>query len=162
MWVVAGILLGLAALGAIAGFHAGPHAHLAGAVVGVVAAVWLVVMAALGDSRPLLYVLLGADVSITALMGFAGWRVLSTPGSIAEHDRPPARIEGHLGRAVGRLDPEGVVRVDGEEWSALSLNGPVEPGARVQVINANGVRLEVWREDDESLPPVVREKGTSS
>lgn len=155
MWIVAGVLLGLVVLGIVAGFHVGPHAHLAGAIAGVIAAAWLVIMLALGDARPILYVLLGADVSITALMGFAGWRVLSSPHGLAEHDVPPPSAEGRHGVAVKALDPEGIVRVEGEEWSAVSLNGPIASGAEVQVIRVNGVRLEVWGEDNPPLaaPP---------
>lgn len=153
MWVVAGILLGLVVLGVVAGFHVGPHGHLAGSVAGVLAAVWLLIMLALGDARPLLYVLLGADVSVTALMGFAGWHVLRTPGAMAEHDVPPPSVEGHLGIAVSALGPEGIVRVDGEEWSAISLNGAIPVGAELQVIRVNGVKLEVWCETNPALPP---------
>ncbi|MHB8244107.1 MAG: NfeD family protein [Acidimicrobiales bacterium] len=163
MWVVAGILLGLVVLGAVAGFHAGPHAHLIGSVAGVVAALWLLVMALLGDSRPLLYVLLGADVTISAIMGFAGWKVLHSPEGIAEHDRPPPSVEGHLGVAVAALSPEGIVRVGGEDWTAVSLNGPVPVGGRVQVISKNGVRLEVWGEDNPVIAPsALRDEGAQS
>lgn len=163
MWVVAGVLLALVVIGAIAGFHAGPHAHLLAAIAGVVAAVWLVVMALLGYTHPLLYVLLGADVTLTALLGYAGWRVIKSPHAVAEHDKPPPGVEGKLGVAVGALDPAGVVRVGGEEWTAVSLNGPVPVGGRVQVINAKGVRLEVWNEESPALgTAVVTEEGTSS
>lgn len=153
MWVVAGVLLGMVVLGTIAGFHVGPHTHLAASVAGVLAAVWLVLMAALGYGMPLLYVLLAADVTITAGAGLAGWRVLKSPGAIAAHDEPPPSIEGRMGVAVGELDPEGVVRVGGEEWTAVSLNGPVRAGGQVQVINVRGVRLEVWGEDNAALGP---------
>ena len=163
MWIVAGILLGIVVLGAIAGFHAGPHAHLWASVAGVVAAAWLITMAFLGDSRPLLYVLLGADVSITALMGFAGWKVLSSPEGAAAHDKPPPSVEGRMGVAVGPIDLEGIIRVGGEEWSAVSLNGPIAAGDSVQVINTRGVTVEVWGEENPALPPPVRtdERSTS-
>ncbi len=163
MWIVAGILLGLALLGAIAGLHVGPHGHAVGAVAGVLAAVWLIVMLALGDARPILYVLLGADVSITALMGFAGWRVLASPHAMAEQNTPPPSCEGHVGLAVGGLEPGGIVRVDGEEWSAVSVNGNVPAGGRVQVIRVNGVKLEVWGEDLPALSPrALKDEGASS
>lgn len=163
MWVVAGVLLALVVLGAVAGFHAGPHAHLFASVAGVVAAVWLIVMALVGNAHPLLYVLLGADVTLTALMSFAAWRVMSNPGSVAEHNKPPANVEGHLGVVVSPLEPAGIVRVDGEEWTAVSLNGTVPVGGRVQVINAKGVRLEVWGEESPALgAPGIKEEGTSS
>lgn len=162
MWVIAGILLGLVVLGAVAGFHAGPHAHLLGAVAGVLAAIWLVVMALVGNPHPLLYVLLGADVTITGLLAYAGWKVLQSPGTIAEHDKPPSSIEGKIGTAVGALTPEGIVTVAGEQWTAISLNGPVPAGAHVQVISSKGVRLEVWGEDERVLAPGQSEEGVSS
>ncbi|MGO9198257.1 MAG: NfeD family protein [Acidimicrobiales bacterium] len=163
MWIVAGILLGIVVLGVIAGFHVGPHAHLFASVAGVVAAAWLLVMAFLGESRPLLYVLLGADVTITGLMGFAAWRVLKTPEAVGAHNEPAPSVEGDIGTALGPLNPEGIVRVGGEEWSAVSLNGPVRAGGKVQVINANGVRLEVWGEENPALaPPVNKDEGATS
>ncbi|MHB1988759.1 MAG: NfeD family protein [Acidimicrobiales bacterium] len=163
MWIVAGILLGMVVLGVAAGFHTGPHTHLAATVAGALAAVWLVIMAVLGDSMPLLYVLLGADVTITGIAGVAGWKVLRSPLAAAARNEPPRSVEGHMGLAVGRLDPAGIVRVGGEEWTALSLNGPVPAGGRVQVINANGVRLEVWREDDPALTePATKDEGATS
>jgi membrane protein implicated in regulation of membrane protease activity len=163
MWIVAGILLGLALLGALAGLHVGPHGHALGTAAGVLAAVWLLIMLALGDARPILYVLLGADVSITALMGVAGWRVLSTPNAMAEHDTPPPSCEGHFGVAVGALEPGGIVRVDGEEWSAESVNGTVPAGGRVQVLRVNGMKLEVWGEDNPALAPrALNDEGASS
>lgn len=146
MWVVAGILLGAVVLGGAAGFHVGPHAHFAASVLGVVAAVWLVIMVALGYAEPLLYVLLAADVTVSAGIGLYGWRALRTPGALASVNEPPPSVSGRFGQAVSDLDPDGVVRVGGEEWSAVSLNGPVSAGAEVQVISVKGVRLEVWGE----------------
>ena len=46
--------------------------------------------------------------------------------------------------AVGNLDPEGIVRVNGENWSAVAVNAPVPAGTPVQVVRVAGVRLEVW------------------
>ncbi|MGO9558794.1 MAG: NfeD family protein [Acidimicrobiales bacterium] len=163
MWIVAGILLGIVVLSVLAGFHVGPHAHVFATVAGVIAAVWLLVMAGLGDSRPLLYVLLGADVTITSIMGVAAVKVLRTPEAAADHDQPPPSVEGAMGYAVGAIAPEGIVRVGGEEWSAVSLNGPIRAGAQVQVINASGVRLEVWGEENPALtPPTNKDEGATS
>lgn len=162
MWVIAGILLGLVVLAAVAGFHVGPHAHLLGVVAGCLAAVWLVVMALVGNPHPLLYALLGADVTITSLLGLGAWRVLKHPDALAEKNKPPPLIEGRVGTVVAALGPEGIVRVGGEQWTAVSLNGPVPVGGRVQVINAKGVRLEVWGESEPVLAPGQSEEGISS
>jgi membrane-bound ClpP family serine protease len=59
----------------------------------------------------------------------------------------PTRLEGVSGTAISELNPDGTVRVRGESWSAHSLNGRVPAGGTVQVINAKGVRLEVWGEE---------------
>ena len=64
----------------------------------------------------------------------------------------PPSLEGAEGVAVGDLTPEGIVRVRGEEWSAVSVNGDVRAGCRVQVLRALGVHLEVWGEESEALP----------
>lgn len=149
MWVVAGILLGMVALSALVGFHTGPHTHAVSAVVGVLAAIWLIVMLAVGPSRPLIYILLGADISISALLGYGGWRALESSRSTASAHRAGIEtLRGRMGTAVSDLTPSGVVRVGGEEWSAVSLNGSVPAGTSVQVIEAEGVRLGVWGEGE--------------
>lgn len=142
MWVVAGILLGLVVLGGLVGFHSGPHVHAAAGAVGVVAAAWLLVMAAEGRSAPVLWVLLGADLALSGGLGVMAWSGLRH--RVAGHGAEG--IEAAEGVAVSDLSPRGVVRVHGEEWSAVSLNGPVSAGTSVQVIGRRGVHLEVWGE----------------
>jgi membrane-bound ClpP family serine protease len=61
-------------------------------------------------------------------------------------------LEAAEGVAVSALTPEGIVRVRGEEWSAVSVNGPVPADTKVQVLRAGGVRLEVWGENGEIGP----------
>ena len=143
MWVVAGVLLGSVLLTALVGFHAGPHLHTAAGVVGVVAAAWLLFMAADGRSAPLLWTLLGADLVVSAGVGVLAWFGLS--GRAGRAGRP-ATLDGAEGVAVSDLAPEGVVRVRGEQWSAVSVNGDAPARARVQVLRTTGVHLEVWVE----------------
>ncbi|HTZ08453.1 MAG TPA: NfeD family protein [Acidimicrobiales bacterium] len=149
MWAIAGVLLGLVVLATILGFHAGPHLHLAAGVLGVVAAVWLAVMVADGDSVPVLSLLLGLDIVLSAGVGVLAWRGLRARGAGTVGHRLLS-LEGAEGVAVGELGPQGIVRVGGEDWSAVSLNGTVPAGGRVQVIGADRVRLEVWGEPDEA------------
>jgi membrane-bound ClpP family serine protease len=149
MWLTAGLLLGVVVVASLAGFHLGPHAHAIAAAAGVLAAAWLIVMAATGRGTPLLWLLLGADIVVSAGVGVMAWSGFSKAASIA----PPARrLEGAEGIAVTDLTPEGIVRVRGEEWSAVSLNGRIAAGTRVQAISVAGVRLEVWGEEAEPLP----------
>jgi hypothetical protein len=127
MWFLAGVLLGLALLVAVVGFHAGPHLHVAAVALGVVAAVLLIALAIGGHSSALLP------------EGGAG-----PAASLPAHKS--MKVEGAEGSAVTDLDPQGIVRVRGERWSATSLNGFVAAGDPVQVIRVDGVRLAVWGE----------------
>jgi len=149
MWIVAGVLIGLVIVASLAGFHLGPHAHLAAGVLGVLAAVWLLVMAGSGRSTPVLWVLLSADLVVSGGVGVMAWYGLSGRANLGHR---PLSLEGAEGIAVGELTPEGIVRVRGEQWSATSVNGNIRAGARVQVLRTSGVRLEVWGEDDELAP----------
>jgi membrane-bound ClpP family serine protease len=149
MWIVAGVLLGLVVAITLIGFHSGPHAHVAAGAVGIVAAVWLAVMAAQGRSTALVWALFAADVAVSAALGVMGWTAVRRSRGLA--GRPPVRpLEGAEGVALTDLVPDGIVRVRGEQWSATCVNGRRTAGARVQVIRS-GVRLEVWGEDPEEL-----------
>jgi membrane-bound ClpP family serine protease len=106
-------------------------------------------MAATGQAEPLLWVALGADVVVTAGIGTIGWKglqALDTPALPLAHDR----LLGAAGVAASDLEPDGVVRVRSETWSATSLNGPITKGTPVQVIEVTGIRLGVWGENDET------------
>lgn len=54
-------------------------------------------------------------------------------------------LVGGVGTAVGSLSPEGQVNLGGEQWSARSVEGPVSPGERVEVVGREGLRLLVRR-----------------
>jgi len=160
MWLVAGLLLGLVVFVALLGFHTGPHTHLVAGVLGVAAAIWLVVMAFEGRSLSILLVLLGTVLAISVGVGVLAWKGLSAPPT-ANIGLRRRTLEGAEGTAVTDLDLHGVVRVHGENWSAESLNGTIKAGARIQVINAEGVHLEVWGEEtEERLNPGSTDSGS--
>lgn len=150
MWVGVGILLGLVVVATVLGFHFGPHGHVAGVVLGAAAAIWLLVMAATGESRPILWVLLGADVAISGGLGALAWNGLRF-GAHEGGGRAHLSVVGAEGVTVTALEPSGIVRVRGENWSATSMNGTVPAGAPVQVIESTGVRLSVWAEDNNAV-----------
>jgi membrane-bound ClpP family serine protease len=152
MWVIAGVLLGLVVLASLIGFHAGPHAHAAAGVLGVAAAVWLIVMAANGRSAPILWALLTADVVVSGGVVTAAWKGLSGRHVETSHLGVTA-LESAEGVALDTLDPHGLVRVRGETWSATSMNGTIPKGTAIQVIRVDGVRLAVWGE--ESVPKEI-------
>jgi len=149
MWIVAGVLIGLALAAVLAGFHVGPHAHAVAGVLGVVAAVWLLVMVVQGQTTSTLIALLAATLIVSAGAIAIGWYGLKGRGTVAYH---PERIEGAEGIAVNDLAPEGLVRVRGEQWSATSVNGIARAGTRVQVLRVSGLRLEVWAEEPDLHP----------
>ncbi len=57
--------------------------------------------------------------------------------------RGSRRIVGQEGVAVTALDPEGVVRVGGEEWSARTMGAAVAEGKTVWVYEVDGLALVV-------------------
>ena len=149
MWIVAMSLISLMAIALLAGFHTGPHTHALSSGLGVVAAIWLVIMAAEGRSLPLIIVLLVAVVLVSVGVGVLAWKGLQGGAAIGVGARPSS-LEGEQGKAVTDLDPEGIVRVRGEDWSAQTLNGAIAAGGRIQVVNARGVHLEVWGEENDA------------
>ncbi len=61
-----------------------------------------------------------------------------------ESPRSPDLPEGgRHGTSVGVLDPDGVVRLDGQLWSARVAAGRVEPGRPVRVLAREGLTLLV-------------------
>ena len=129
-----------------------PARHIVAATaVGIVTAAWFVLMAVDGHSAPVLWALLSADLVVSAGVGIMAWsglkHVSSAEGVAVRH---LSSIESAEGVAVSDLADEGIVRVHGEEWTAVSVNGTVRAGSRVQVLRAAGVHLEVWGEEAEA------------
>ncbi len=50
---------------------------------------------------------------------------------------------GEIGESLTRLDPEGLVRVHGEIWNAVSLSGTISKGAKVRVVSLHNLTLHV-------------------
>ncbi len=149
MWFVAWVLLGLALVALVAGLHGGPHFMLGAVGIGVVAAAWFALTAVVAGSASLAWVLFGADLALVGGVGALGLRhglsIRSRP-----HQYGLEGLEGQEGVAISVLDPEGMVRVKGQAWSARSLNGRVPKGSPVQVIRVAGLVLEVWGEQSEA------------
>jgi membrane-bound serine protease (ClpP class) len=69
-------------------------------------------------------------------------------------DRRDASLLGREGRVEALLRPSGVARIDGRRVDVMSRGEPIEPGARVRVIEVEGNRVVVARTpDDESRGP---------
>ncbi len=52
---------------------------------------------------------------------------------------------GATGVVVSDLDPQGVVQVQSEPWTAISTSGPLRAGETIEVVGADGLRLKVQR-----------------
>lgn len=54
---------------------------------------------------------------------------------------------GCIGEVIEGLNPRGVVKVKDEYWKAKSTGGDIAAGEEVEVINIDGLRLEVSRRE---------------
>jgi len=52
-------------------------------------------------------------------------------------------IPGSSGFTQSDLDPLGVVHVQGEQWSAESIEGPIAKGTKIEVVSVQGLTLKV-------------------
>ncbi|MDI6856729.1 MAG: nodulation protein NfeD [Dehalococcoidia bacterium] len=73
---------------------------------------------------------------------------LTTIGALVRARRQPVALgpQTLVGRqAVARspLDPSGIVFLEGERWTAVSVGGRVEEGETVEVVGMEGIRLRV-------------------
>ncbi|HZC04788.1 MAG TPA: NfeD family protein [Ktedonobacterales bacterium] len=66
----------------------------------------------------------------------------------------PEALLGKEGIATSALSPSGVVRVDGEDWSAIADVEPINSGERVEIIGVEGVTLRVHRPHEWRLPEI--------
>ncbi len=155
MWIVTGVLLGLVGLAALCGFHFGPHARAVAAAIGLLVAGWLTY--ALLDAGPgrSLWWLLGADLLVSAGVAALAWFGLARSRGATERYHLSS-LEGSLGTVVSELAPEGVIRVGGEQWSAVSVNGTAPASSRVQVIRVARRRRQPIRTDPRARTVRVR------
>ncbi len=83
-------------------------------------------------------------------LGVGAFFILGVTAAFRAQFRPLAMgtetLIGKTGVASQPLHPEGIVRIEGEEWTAENATGEEIPaGARVRVIGVDGLRLRVER-----------------
>lgn len=83
-------------------------------------------------------------------LGVGAFFVLGITAAFRAQFRPLAMgketLIGKTGVARQPLNPEGIVRIEGEEWTAENATGEDIPaGARIRVISVDGLRLRVER-----------------
>ena len=86
---------------------------------------------------------------------FGGWFLMTIVQSRREARRlepPPSPLIGALGIVTTDLAPRGAVRVESEEWTAVTEGDIViKTGERVKVLKVEGVILTVARAEDQAV-----------
>lgn len=109
---------------------------------------WVVVFVAawfaaelFGWPKIVVWIIVGVWAAKDALLYPLVWRAYDHRDSRSSAYPP----EGAEGVVLRRLDPAGSVRVAGERWNALAVEGdaPVDEGARVRVTGRDGMTLIV-------------------
>lgn len=105
-------------------------------------------------SRPLIYATVGMTAAFFGSLVWLGLQAQTLPASTGS-----AALAGSAGIAVSALDPDGIVRVKGEEWSATAER-KIRKGDHVIVKSVNGLTLLVEGtssgEPDRKAPPSRR------
>jgi membrane protein implicated in regulation of membrane protease activity len=77
---------------------------------------------------------------------FSVWLFIFTTHALKRNNQAAASsLVGARGKVTGPLTPEGLVRVRGETWSALSLDGNIAAGEEIVVAEEKGLKLTVRR-----------------
>jgi len=58
-----------------------------------------------------------------------------------------AELIGATGVALTALDPQGLVRIRGEEWTAEAVDAPIPAGSEVEVLGIEGLTLRVRKRE---------------
>ena len=91
-------------------------------------------------------VLIGAMVAWGC---FSIWLFLFTTHALSKQAPVglPSMI-GTRGRVAESLNPEGLVRIKGELWQAVSTEGNINTGMEIVVVNEDGLKLQVRQVGD--------------
>ena len=91
----------------------------------------------------------GVLIGVMVAWGIFGmWLFIFT--SRALNKQVPAGLPsmvGTVGKADGALTPEGMVKIRGELWGAVSEEGNIAAGEGILVIGENGLKLLVRKRD---------------
>jgi membrane-bound serine protease (ClpP class) len=88
-------------------------------------------------------------ISIMIAWGvFSAWLFIFTTHTLKKQAEVglPSMV-GAVGKAASRLSPEGLVRIRGELWGAVSNEGDIETGEKILVVGERGLKLLVKRID---------------
>ncbi len=104
-------------------------------------------------------------IAIVALVTLAFFMLVIRAVAAAHRRKPATGSEGMVGEtgtARSRLAPGGSIAIHGEIWQGEAVGDPIEAGARVEVVEASGLRLRVRRWDEPAAPPAPPATAPSS
>jgi len=111
----------------------------------------------------LIGVLVSPLVVVGVVLSGLAFGVLITRLARRIHQMPPMfsleELIGARGVARTRLEPDGVVHVHGQLWSARVRGGPLERGEAVRVLSRHGLVLEV---ESATFRAAATQKGANS
>jgi membrane-bound serine protease (ClpP class) len=108
-------------------------------------AIWAIWQGALPAFGIRLHVALMVLVMV-AWAAFGTWLFIFTTRILKKQvDAGTSFMTGATGEAVRDLDPNGMVRIKGELWQAVSAEGKIGVGEEVEVVSQNGLKLSVRR-----------------
>ena len=94
---------------------------------------------------PVLQISLRLILTVAVLL--VGFFLFAVSAGIRAQKAPPRSgsesLIGAVGVARSRLDPEGMVHVQGEMWTATAVGGPIDDGQPVRVVALDGLRVRV-------------------
>ncbi len=107
-------------------------------------AVWCFVLPDFGIEWPSQLLI----VVMVAWAGFGVWLFILTTRTLRRHGQVglPSMV-GSRGRVASALDPEGMVKIRGELWGAVSGGGNIAAGEEVLVVGEDGLKLYVRKID---------------
>ncbi len=120
--------------------------------------IWAIVSTVLEEAALVAVVLwglpqIGIEIPLAALIvvmvAWAGFAVFTFQKGTQALKRKPvvglSDMVGSKGKVVNQLDPQGMVRIKGELWEAISVGGRINAGREVTVVGQDGLKLIVRR-----------------
>jgi membrane-bound ClpP family serine protease len=107
----------------------------------------------------------GINIPAPIIIGFMvlwlAWSVFTYRKGTRALERKPVNglvdMKGMTGETMEDMQPDGMVKIRGELWSARSVSGNIAGGAKVVVVARNGLKLSVRPIDSDSSLPRVQQ-----
>jgi membrane-bound ClpP family serine protease len=106
-------------------------------------------------------IIIPPPIIIGSMVLWLGWSVFTYRKGTTSLERKPvdglADMKDMTGEALEDMQPDGMVKIRGELWSARSVSGNIAGGTKVVVVARNGLKLSVRPAgSDDSLPRVPK------